>query len=135
MGLRIFASNWQNHNFCRHMKKSTFYIFLRDPDFANPYSSLQIHTDPYKSILVSGILPLICRRSDASKRIGFWGTDVLYGSDPLATEGYPKFNGALSRTLSCSQPLLGMWPRPIQGRTYTVQFTVLKKLRKIPSRF
>ena len=60
MGLRIFASNWQNHNFCRHMKKSTFYIFLRDPDFANPYSSLQIHTDPYKSILVSGILPLAC---------------------------------------------------------------------------
>ena len=60
MGLRIFASNWQNHNFCRHMKKSTFYIFLRDPDFANPYSSLQIHTDPYKSILVSGILPLEC---------------------------------------------------------------------------
>ena len=59
MGLRIFASNWQNHNFCRHMKKSTFYIFLRDPDFANPYSSLQIHTDPYKSILVSGILPQV----------------------------------------------------------------------------
>ena len=59
MGLRIFASNWQNHNFCRHMKKSTFYIFLRDPDFANPYSSLLIHTDPYKSILVSGILPLV----------------------------------------------------------------------------
>ena len=58
----------------------------------------------------------ICRRSDASKRIGFWGTYVLYGSDPLATEGYPKSNGALSRTLSCSQPLLGMWPRPIQGR-------------------
>ena len=50
--MRVFVSNWQNHNFCRHMKKSTFYIFLRDPDFANPYSSLQIHTDPYKSILV-----------------------------------------------------------------------------------
>ena len=89
---------------------------MRDPEFALEERSIQILTDPYKSILVSGILPLICRRSDASKRIGFWGTDVLYGSDPLATEGYPKSNGALSRTLSCSQPLLGMWPRPIQGR-------------------
>ena len=64
MGLWIYASNWQNHNFCRHMKKSTFYIFLRDPDFANPYSSLQIHTDPYKSILVSGILPHVSQSSD-----------------------------------------------------------------------
>ena len=32
---------------------------MRDPEFALEERSIQILTDPYKSILVSGILPLI----------------------------------------------------------------------------
>ena len=102
MGLRIFASNWQNHNFCRHMKKSTFYIFLRDPDFANPYSSLQIHTDPYKSILVSGILPLALMRKYAG---------VL--PQPLLASFLPSFTSSSLCPLTLSERSFsrcnGMW--------------------------
>ena len=36
---------------------------MRDPEFALEERSIQILTDPYKSILVSGILPKITERT------------------------------------------------------------------------
>ena len=35
---------------------------MRDPEFALEERSIQILTDPYKSILGSGILPLLCAK-------------------------------------------------------------------------
>ena len=41
---------------------------MRDPEFALEERSIQILTDPYKSILVSGILPLVSEFAIFAKR-------------------------------------------------------------------